>query len=110
MSVEFDGNNIVIFENGFTLPVLVSGYVPSRCYFIEVELDQVGHPNEFRARANGATWSLWYTVIAGTFTPLDGFGIEDISTNAHTFYFDEINGADTSASMGTGLLTMGAGR
>lgn len=110
-SVEFSSaGNIFIVEEGFSLPVLVAGYAAAGCYFIEIELDQVGHPNEFRVRANGGAWTAWYTVISGTFTPFDGFGLEDLAANAHTMYVDEINGADTSASLGTGLLTMGVGR
>jgi len=61
-------------------------------YFYEVELDSSGHPNAFRARVNGGTFSAWISFCGSATSPaMASYAIySDAASGAETMWVDSI--------------------
>ncbi len=102
-SVEFSSaGNIDVFPG----PVTLQTYAVDTWYLVEQQLDGVAQPGMFRVRINGGAWSSWITAF-NSMTSVDGVGIEDLATNAHTFWLDAIGAPSTGISV-TGVSGTGA--
>jgi Right handed beta helix region len=68
---------------------LLAGYTVDHSYLVEVNFDTDGHPNQFRVKLDGGSYSSWLDSVA-PFTAIAGIEPASYASNAHTFWFDDI--------------------
>ncbi len=69
-------------------------------YTIEMNFDTAGHPDQVRTRVNGGSYTSWEPCV-GSCSSIAGINVVSFSTNAHTFWVDDI-GED----VGAGIITV----
>ena len=92
----FTDGNIAIYDNSLGYQTITT-YNPNQWYVINVEFDDSGHPDQYRARVyDGSSWSSfssWYTVYTGSYTGINYVSIQG-DCSGTTCYWDDITPND----------------
>jgi len=60
-------------------------------YTMEIEFDNPGQPNTYRARIDAGSWTDWKTVMGATYTSISHLQINSpVTGGVRTFYIDDI--------------------
>jgi hypothetical protein len=78
---------------------LVAGFAANTNYAIDLNFDTEDHPGQYRARVNAGAYGAWQDCNT-TCTSIGGIEINSYSTNAHTFWMDDISD-DVGGGAGT---------
>jgi len=90
-----NGANIECYNYDTAAWVTVAAYSANTTYSLELELDAAGHPDAYRVRANGGSYTAWLGAN-GTMSVLNIITLVDSASNAHTLWFDSIGSTVTS--------------
>lgn len=97
--VEFDPTGAIVIYAGDGATPVTGSITANHWYQVDINIDPASHPNSFRISIDKAAYGAWHTNIGSSVSSYDGFGIEDLSTNAgHSFYLANIH-AGTSGSI-----------
>ena len=89
--------NISLFDNDLGDWRAITAYSIDTWYRVDIEFDDIGQPDKFRARVDGGTWTSWYKVSGATYALVDQFMIDDAWTGSHTFWVDDISATSTQS-------------
>jgi|GEM_PF-2649956 len=111
-------NSIQIYDNGAgDYQNVATSLSTDTWYVVNIEFDNSGQPNKYRARVNTAgawgAFTSWYTVNGGSYTSISGIEIQNGATVGDgTTYFDTITPTDPAIAIATPRLRtlMGVGQ
>lgn len=98
--------NIEMYDGDLVGWASIQAYSADTWYRIDVEFDAAGQPNKYRVRVDSGTWTAWTTVYGSTYETVERLTMENSSTNAHTFWVDDIR-ATTAGSAGSSVTWVG---
>lgn len=91
------GNIVRIYGSGGTSETLVSGFSLNTWYIFDVEFDDVAQPDKYRVSVDGGAFTAWQLVRTEAYTAMSDFRFSDDSTNAFTWWNDDIRVTPTQS-------------
>lgn len=107
MAISFDGGNIRINNNGTY--ETIGTYVANTWYVIGFDFDNVAQPNLYRCNIDGGTYSVYKTVVGGSYTNIGFFKLEGDGGGSVNRYWDYISPTSPFASNKHFLSLLGVG-
>lgn len=102
--------NIVIYNHDTTSYETIQAFSADTWYTLDVEFDNTGQPNKYRARIDEGSWTAWKTVNTGSYTNINRFKIASGNNFGVVFWVDDIGPTPAEGPPPPTLSVLSTGR